>query len=324
MLRFRRVHDALRELVHPAVLEPLIDAAEKCAPGLKEKSAVSPVPDQIVKTAPHHWLALVSENAGLFYERVQEVTAPSEQVMAEGLFHERCREAVCAIEYLPKAEAVLTKGWSAAARTVLPSCSPVTSAVTLWAPVLAWSILQSFGEEAALKLFDLLWLRTALAEIFSTVGLVGEDAWRASARIRTLLAHAASGKSLKFDDAFWEDQDVRWLLAVNEAKGTLYFNKESFEQLLWWLQLPELTKMATADEARRETVIQTDERLAEIFAVASQAGYELEKFATLLNTEHKATATKKDETSDEDVDAVLHATPSSASADIDDLIHDAS
>ena len=38
----------------------------------------------------------------------------------------------------------------------------------------------------------------------------------------------------------WDDDNARWLLQVNEAGGELYFNKELHEQMLWWMQLPDL------------------------------------------------------------------------------------
>ena len=46
--------------------------------------------------------------------------------------------------------------------------------------------------------------------------------------------------------------DVRWLAGINESGGTTWVNKESFEELLCWLQIPSLLGIAghlNGDEA---------------------------------------------------------------------------
>jgi glycosidase len=44
--------------------------------------------------------------------------------------------------------------------------------------------------------------------------------------------------------ALWSDPDVRWLTGVHEADGHLYLVRESYEELLWWLLMPELLRLA--------------------------------------------------------------------------------
>ncbi len=105
---------------------------------------------------------------------------------------------------------------------------------------LAWIILRSFpGHGMSVALFDKLQLRSALAEIFSSLGMEGEKMWRAAAHVRLLLQQfETSPGSGIYTEAFWEDPDVRWLTGVNTAAGITYFGKEGFEELLTWLQLP--------------------------------------------------------------------------------------
>ena len=46
------------------------------------------------------------------------------------------------------------------------------------------------------------------------------------------------------NEELWADPDVRWLAGVNLAAGVTYFNKQQFEELLTWLQLPMLIEIA--------------------------------------------------------------------------------
>ena len=68
--------------------------------------------------------------------------------------------------------------------------------------------------------------------------------------------HAARG-ARRLPEALWQDGDLRWLIGLHEHEGTLYFNKESHEQLLWWSALPDLlqcTAHAPIDPQELETV----------------------------------------------------------------------
>jgi hypothetical protein len=110
-----------------------------------------------------------------------------------------------------------------------------------------------------LALFDRLRLREPIARAFSGGGDITEDGWRAAARVRLAFLHQilTPAKTVKtvadafagFPRAFWDDGDARWLLKVHEAGGELYFNKELHQQILWWVQLPDLLQLAAPEEA---------------------------------------------------------------------------
>ncbi len=87
---------------------------------------------------------------------------------------------------------------------------------------IAWYALATAGDcfaptaanEEAVRLFDTLLLRTAIADGLHTHGADSEYAWRLAARVRTWLAHPAA----TLDDAAWqrlmEDDDARWGAAL--------------------------------------------------------------------------------------------------------------
>jgi hypothetical protein len=161
---------------------------------------------------------------------------------------------------------------------LLPSWEPGTSPERVWAPVLAWALLRSLpGEARPEKLFDQLEVRDTLGAIFSTSGLEGEDVWRAAARARVLLAYGDEPlESVAYSRAFWNEPDVRWLTGVNESGGKTYFNQEATDELLAWMALPLLLRVAES-AAPEEELQRLEDRLAVLTANGKAAGFELEK-----------------------------------------------
>jgi hypothetical protein len=168
---------------------------------------------------------------------------------------------------LPRRVSLLPKALQEAAKTVLPSGDVQVPVAQVWAPVMAWLAVR----EQTLERFDGLRLRKALAEAFAAVGLAGEDAWRAAARVRLLLRAevAAKGALALREAALWQEADVRWLTGLHAAQGTEFFAQEGFEALLCWLQLPAL--LAGGDGATGLGAAAQDAKLA---------GYELREFLT--------------------------------------------
>jgi len=155
-----------------------------------------------------------------------------------------------------------------------------------WAPVLAWILLSSLPTTGIhVALFDQLHLRSALAESFASMGIDGEKSWRGAAKIRVLLG-LADNPSLALDSAeFWDDSDVRWLAGVNESSGILYVHKERFEELLCWLQLPALLRIAVEDHepaAQLKAIREVEDAVARAGTAVQQAGFRLEKYLNPL------------------------------------------
>ncbi len=139
----------------------------------------------------------------------------------------------------------------------------------LWTPLLMVAALRALPDSTAKtdaleeNVIDRLHLRSSLAEIFSEVGVQGEDAWRGAARVRLALLDLSLNQP-----EFWQQGDVQWLIGVNQSGGVLYLNKESLEQLLQWLTL------VAADV---DTVPS-----AKVLAAAQSAGYRFDAMVELL------------------------------------------
>jgi hypothetical protein len=203
---------------------------------------------------------------------------------AAGKYH----ALLLAASKLPALEPAFTHSWPADARVVLPSYSPQTTAVIVWAPVVAWCLLRAFAnilpaDRNTGEVFDRLYLRSALADAFHPLGLEGDQAYRAAARVRILITRTQPQEPATVRQArAWDEPDIVWLTGLHEAQGHRYFNKEAYEQLLWWSALPDLIATAekdpTAKSPATQKVLRTFEHEAELaIAAAAKAGYRLDE-----------------------------------------------
>jgi hypothetical protein len=215
------------------------------------------------------------------------VVAPPRTSAPEPTYAEAAKELLAAAARLPLLAQSYSTDWPARSRPVLPGATPASRREHVWAPVLAYIVLRSIparccprGDRA--ELFDRLRLRPALADIFGAMGMEGEARWQAAAEVRMLLSQPASPTQAQVDiirsRAFFADQDVRWLAGVNVSGGVTYFNKEQFEELLTWLQLPALLEIAAKPSGQIARIAEIEASVAAARQAAQAAGYNLEAF----------------------------------------------
>jgi len=178
--------------------------------------------------------------------------------------------------------------------------------------LLAESIDVENPEDVALDLFDRLRLREPFAEAFTALGFEGEGGWRVAARIKVLLLTGAgagkveeapepagetakatepveeaasadadktqedSDERVALEPSLWLDPDVRWLTGVHEAGGHEYLVHEAYEELLWWLQMPALLRLAGESAPGRAEVEEMSKTIEEALASAESAGYRVD------------------------------------------------
>jgi hypothetical protein len=139
--------------------------------------------------------------------------------------------------------------------------------------------------------FDRLYMRSVLAEVFEPLGLEGEAGYRAAARVRLLITEAAAN-ALELQ---WDDPDVAWLTGLHEAEGHRYFNQEAHEQMLWWLWLPRLVKLAGEEAAERPAVREMEAHVEKAARAARAAGYRLDVLlASAANEKTRAKAGERE------------------------------
>jgi glycosidase len=136
---------------------------------------------------------------------------------------------------------------------------------------------------------DELQLGAVLANVFRDLGLDDGAAWRLVALIRMLgplpmtssvADLAAAERAPALVRALIADESVRPYIKVNVWEGVSWFNRESFEQVLWWmLALDALDAVATSETTAKITQrLHAAEKLTLALAKAAKAcGYQLDK-----------------------------------------------
>jgi glycosidase len=315
-LELRPAHDALRRLLDPALVRALAELSEQATVGPEKNApekqkALDLHRAEFFETAWRRSREFLREAQSFYGGHNEDSAALHSSNPAE--MESRFRGLARAAMRIPALEVFSPEPWPVAARRVLPSRSPQLMATAMWGPVLAWCVLELLAESvdaahperAALDLFDRLRLRESLGHAFESLGFGGEESWRVAARIKVALlveagvfahgaverptlpvqAPTASGTESPveptphipvFSPALWQDPDVRWLTGAHEAKGRSYFVKESYEELLWWLQLPALCKLAAVIAPARSAIQEIGKTVAEAAESAASAGYSIE------------------------------------------------
>jgi hypothetical protein len=90
-----------------------------------------------------------------------------------------------------------------------------------------------------------------------------------------------TAERIALSPALWHDPDVRWLTGVHEAEGREYLLRERYEELLWWLLMPSLLRLAdeTAPSlmaANRAAVQAMSDTIEGALAAAEAVGYRVD------------------------------------------------
>jgi glycosidase len=85
---------------------------------------------------------------------------------------------------------------------------------------------------------------------------------------------APNGRELP--PALWSDPDVRWLTGAHESEGHTYFIQERYEELLWWLQLPSLMRLAGKSSPTASDAADLNAEVDASLKSAKVAGYRVD------------------------------------------------
>ena len=309
-LELEPAHDALRLLLEPGLVRGFADLAEHprtvAGGGNPEIEAERAAYFETVWARCESFLRSAQKAyIGLMGAGVAEPANP-------GLLRAAYRERLRAAMRIPATEMLFTEPWTAAARRMLPCPSPQLTATAMWGPVLGWCALEllaaSINAEhpasVALELFDRLRLREPFAQVFNALGYEGEEGWRVAARMKVVLltmagvgrpetsatAEAAADERVALEPVLWLDADVRWLCGVHEAEGHEYLIRERYEELLWWLLMPALLRLAGENgfglaAANRTAARTMGASIAAALKTAESAGYRVDLLLKTAETE---------------------------------------
>jgi glycosidase len=277
--------DPSEPVVKPAVeaaTEPLVEPVIKTATAPASETKPEPTSEPLVpkpatsEPAPPDPLRGLLDQAQAFAHRVADTLA-AESAASLPFDAASFRTDLLALIQLP----ARTVGWSATSRALLPALAPDWAIERSWAPVLGWLLLRDLtshqpATSGPTDLFERWGLRAVLAEIFATLGLHGDDRWRAAARVRILLAYPGTAHQTLASETFWADSEVRWLTGINESDGAAYVNQEQFEEMYGWLQIPAIlaAPLAATGTPTEPTPTPT--------ALLATANYRLDLFLNLM------------------------------------------
>lgn len=105
---------------------------------------------------------------------------------------------------------------------------------------------------------------------------VGEDSTLQSTAHGPNHSAVDSEERLALAPSLWLDPDVRWLTGVHEAEGHAYLIREPYEELLWWLHMPSLLRLAAEPVPNRASVERIAATVAEALVTAEAAGYRVD------------------------------------------------
>ncbi len=302
-LRLQPLHQALRKALSADNIQVLAAVA---AGQIKDTAAAAksdPSVEIEVKLKPfveqgEDFLALAPEflNEGTAHKSEATEQEDGEPAGSHAIENEAealpglAQDALAATSLLRRAQE-FSDDWPVSVDRLIPCSEAAISVVQVWAPVIAYILIRNLALQKTelSRAFDKLQLRSALAEIFSSLGMEGDNAWRAAARVRLLLAQ--SELNLEEEVAkpeFWKDSDVRWLASVNESDGKTYLNKEAFEEVLTVLQIPALLDLPQppATLAKASTTVSgleaIEDELKKLIEAAQTSGYRVDALIELL------------------------------------------
>jgi glycosidase len=178
-----------------------------------------------------------------------------------------------------------------------------------WGVLLGWVATYALGrvvsgedsDEISRSGVDEWMLNKIYISTFDELELDVKASWKAITLIKLLISYHSwwrsySTPTIKFDGTpgynvlhkIFSDTDAQLLLGVNRYQDILWFTKESFEELMWWLftiSSVEISSEFLESDQELEVgkrVLQSYEEIAKLIKMAVVSGYKVEKLLELL------------------------------------------
>jgi glycosidase len=178
-----------------------------------------------------------------------------------------------------------------------------------WSVVLGWLFTAELGktisevgyEEISRSWMDEWMLNKIIASALSDLGLDERSDWRAVTLIKLLTSHhtwwrlissnqvkGQKGAAYNILTSILSDSDALVYLGVNRYQDVLWFNKESFEDLLWWLMVIASVEISGTHIEEDQTnivgksILSCYQVISNLLASAQESGYKLEKLLELV------------------------------------------
>ena len=285
------VHRAFQELVSPHSFRRLMEAHVTEPGGVVDPALMSEVEQQTV-----HLLREAKRLAGGGGSEVEiagEIRRKLEAILALPVVGERFT-LPRSLQFRQATEYVL-----AGLCDDLPGAQTGVQAV--WGTLLGWLFVHALGKvldgaefEQTSRSWSEEWLLgRIIAGCLQGLGLDEGAAWRAMTTIHLLTSHQRWFEGDTVGDwpqherahdmleRWLNDDEVQRFVQVNRYRGVLWFNKESFEQLLWWMLAVAVVGIS-ADPLRpgaqvAQDIVAAFDVVRRLQSAEEQSGYQVER-----------------------------------------------
>jgi glycosidase len=180
----------------------------------------------------------------------------------------------------------------------------------IWGPLFAWCFTHDLAEAAPPQVLsgstaqevsrtwlDEWLLGKMIAACLQDLGLAEVQSWRGVSAVRLMISHAAWFERLgktklpayQTLQAWLKDQDVQRFIGANRFQDVLWFNREAFDEFLWWMfagsvawLLFGVEKPAENPQATAVAILARWDVIDRLRKAAAGSGYQLERLASLI------------------------------------------
>ncbi|PWB53796.1 MAG: alpha-amylase [Anaerolineales bacterium] len=175
-----------------------------------------------------------------------------------------------------------------------------------WSVLLGWLYTSYLGkciseegyEEVSRSWIDEWMLNKILVSTLTDLGLDERSNWRAVTLLKLVTTHhawwqkvgvvkqkAPGSPAYQLLTALLSDSDALGFLGVNRYQDVLWFNKEAFEDLMWWLFVIATVEISVAGALTGDIgklILAIHEQITSLLASAQTSGFKLEKLLELV------------------------------------------
>lgn len=275
----RPIHIPFKELVNAKMFQKLMDARVTKADGRLDEKLMVEIEGKMSRLLPQ--LKHFSEGSGEEEVLAKEVRHKSEAILQLPILENR----------FPFPE---SRKYQAASRHIK---AILADDMFVWGSLLNWLFIHSLGkiisekeyEQQSRSWIDQWLFGKIIAGALQDFGLEETSAWHAVAVIKVLTSHQRwfdlqtpkKVQTYKVLESLLKDNELQQFLQVNRYQGVLWFNKESFEQLLDWMLLLAVIDI-TADPTRSEAevakiILERYDVVQKLHRAEQKSAYQMEK-----------------------------------------------
>jgi glycosidase len=278
------VHRHFRRLVNAATLRQLIDAV---VDGPADES--TPAADLLDQTQQHT------------VDLLREMKRFSQGVGHEIDLAAEIREKLATVLQLR----ALGDQFPARADEIAKYLNILGEDTARWATLFVWLFTHSLGKIVSGDDFESIsrswldeWLLGKIAAgALQGLGLGEDTAWRSIATVKLMTTHrrwfepvepSAAGQPHDILRTWLSDAEVQAYLGVNRYQGVLWFNKESLDDLLWWMTTLAILEIATGpQDVAAQKMDSTFDIVGKMKQAEATSGYQVERLLDAARQEEE-------------------------------------